>query len=387
MTRSSQQGRWHRGPSGRFEIHQSRGEKNVRSSFRSAVFILFAVALAGVIAGCSKPDVKNEAVASVNGEDIKVSELREILGIRGGDATAAKVPAERKKEALDRLVAGRLLAQDARGKGLDNTAEFRQALAQNEQGVLITALFRREVESKGKAEDKEVKAEASKLRQADNNISEQDANARAGQMLSDKLRRKVEADLVAAVKKENPFNVNQDLIQKIGKGEKAEDNVVLGTSGAEKVSYGDVKRLIGTMAPDLHGAQDLSKNPMFIERVLERELTGRALAAYARKQGVEGSDAAKAIRKELERSILISLLVDRVVLKEVSVTDKEIGEAYKEHAQMLVRDGKKVPLSAVKEQLRGFLQNNKKKKALEDYIEELKKKAKITVNESVLPKV
>jgi competence CoiA-like predicted nuclease len=54
---------------------------------------------------------------------------------------------------------------------------------------------------------------------------------------------------------------------------------------------------------------------------------------------------------------------------------------------MLVREGKKIPLSAVKEQLRGFLENNKKRKALEDYIEGLKKKAKITVNESTLQKV
>jgi competence CoiA-like predicted nuclease len=54
---------------------------------------------------------------------------------------------------------------------------------------------------------------------------------------------------------------------------------------------------------------------------------------------------------------------------------------------MLVRDGKKVPLAAVKEQIRGFLQNNKRKKALEEYIEALKKKAKITVNEPALQKV
>jgi competence CoiA-like predicted nuclease len=74
-------------------------------------------------------------------------------------------------------------------------------------------------------------------------------------------------------------------------------------------------------------------------------------------------------------------------MKDVAVTDKEIGDAYNEHAQMLVREGKKVPLAAVKEQIRGFLQNNKKKKALEDYIETLKKKAKIMVNDSTLQKV
>ena len=360
----------------------------MRGSFRSAVFILFVVALTGVIAGCSKSDPGNETVASVNGEDIKVSELREFLGIRGGAAPAGNVPAERKKEALDRLVAGRLLAQEARGKGLDNTAEFRQALAQSEQGILITALFRREIESKGKAEEKEVQGEARKLRQADNNISEQDANARASQMILEMQTRKVEGDLIDAAKKETPPSINKDLIQKIGKGDKVDDNVVLGAVGEEKVSYGDVKRSIGAISPDgPHGARELSKNPMVIEKILDRELTGRALAAVAKRKGMEGSEPAKAVRKELERSILISLLADKVVPKEVSVTDKEIGEAYAEHAKMLVRNGKQVPLSAVKEQLRGFLQNNKRKKALEDYVQELKNKAKITVNESLLPKV
>jgi hypothetical protein len=359
----------------------------VGKSFRIAVFLAVAAALAWSVTGCSKADVRSQAVASVNGEEIKVFEVREMLGIRGGLSPAAKMPAERKKEALDRLVSGRLLAQEARAKGLDNTAEFRQALAQNEQGILITALFRREMESKGKADEKEVQAEAKKLRAADNNITEKDAEARAGQMVSEKTSRKIEGDLVAAAKKETPSSIDQDLVRGIGKGEKVEDDAVLGTAGAEKVSYGEVKRLIGALSAAPHGAQDLTRNPMVIEKVVDRELTGRALAAYAKKQGIEGSDTAKEVRRDLERSILISLLADKVVLKEVSVTDQEIADAYKEHAQMLVRDGKKVPLAEVKEQIRGFLQNNKKKKALEDYIEGLKKKAKITVDESLMEKV
>ncbi len=350
--------------------------------------LVAAVLLAGGITGCSKTDVKNETVASVNGEDIKVMEVREILGIRGGASPADKVPPERKKEALDRLVASRLLAQEARGRGLDNTAEFREALAQNEQGILITALFRKEMETKGKADDQEVQAEAKKLKAADNNISEKDAEARAGQMVSEKATRKIEADLIASAKKEIPPSVDHERIQKIGKGEKVEDNAILATAGAEKVSYGDVKRLIGSISPGgSHGAPDLSRNPMMVERILDREVTGRSLAAYAKKQGIEGTEWAKAVRKDLERSILINLLADKAVLKDVAVTDKEIGDAYNEHARMLVREGKKVPLAAVKEQIRGFLQNNKRKKALEDYIETLKKKAKITVNESTLQKV
>ncbi|NJD61225.1 MAG: hypothetical protein FIA93_00715 [Deltaproteobacteria bacterium] len=356
-------------------------------SFRGAVGILFAVALTLGMAGCSKTDGKNEIVASVNGEDIKVGDLREILGVAGGATPTADVPPEKKKEALDRLVSSFLLAQDARGKGLDNTTEYKQAIAQSEQGILIAALFRKEMEAKGKAGDKEIEAEAKKLREADKNLSEKDAKDRAGKMLSSQMTRKVQEDLIAAAKKDTPTSVDKEQIQKIGKGENVGDDVILGTAGTAKVSYGDIKRLVGGLSPDTKTTSSLLKNPMMVERITDRELTSRALAAYAKKQGVEGSETVKTVRKNLERSVLISLLADKVVLKDIPVTDKEIGEAYAEHATELVRNGKKVPLSEVKEQIRGFLQNNKKKKVLDDYIEGLKKKAKITINESVLQKV
>jgi hypothetical protein len=88
----------------------------------------------------------------------------------------------------------------------------------------------------------------------------------------------------------------------------------------------------------------------------------------------------------MERSILIDLLARQELAEGTEVTDDEIAEAYKEHKQMFVRDGKEIPLLQVREQIRGFLQNEKKRKKIETYIEELKKKAKITVNEELLSK-
>ncbi|MGZ8430040.1 MAG: hypothetical protein ACXWWV_10505, partial [Candidatus Deferrimicrobiaceae bacterium] len=98
----------------------------------------------------------------------------------------------------------------------------------------------------------------------------------------------------------------------------------------------------------------------------------------------EGTEWIKTSRADIERSILIDLLAAKVLEKEAKATDKEVETYFKEHAEMFVQHGKKVPFMVIKEQLRGFLQNEKRKTAMNAHIEELKKKAKITVNEKVL---
>ena len=126
---------------------------------------------------------------------------------------------------------------------------------------------------------------------------------------------------------------------------------------------------------------------MAIQRVIDREAVGLALYTYAKKQGLEGSEVLKSVRGEMERTVLINLLAGNVAGKDIPVTDKEIETAYAEHGEMFVQQGKKIPLAQIKEQLRAYLANAKRRKALDEYVETLKKKAKITVNEAMLPKV
>ncbi len=356
-----------------------------RSFFGIVAFVL--IFIAWTLSGCSRPDAKQEVVASANGENIKVFDVRENLGMRGGAVPLPEVPAERKKEALDRAIAVRLLAQQARLKGLDNTDQFRSVVAQNARGVLVSALFRREIASRLKVSEDDVASQAKKLMASDNSVTEIQARGQARRVAVEEKLRKIEEDLVAAARKEFPVFVNQELVGKIGKGEKVADEAILATAGADKVTYGEAKKLMSALAGGGHGAQDLSRNAAVLARLLDREATGMALAAYARKQGIEGSEWAKAVRDDLERSVLANMLAEKEILKDVSVTDKEIAAAYAEHAQMFVRDGKQVPLSAVKTQIRDFLVNDKRRKALEAYIADLRRKAKITINEEVLSKV
>ncbi len=357
--------------------------RNYRNGVTAAIMAV-AVAFGG---GCSTKNAKDETVATVNGEDVKVVELREFLGSRGGVVPLAGAPVEMKKEGLDRIVSGRLLAQDARGKGLDNTDAFRTAVSENEKGVWINALLRKEIASRVKIKDSDLKDEAKKMRSADNNLSESDAATRAGQAISVREVRKVEEALIAAAKKDIPVTVDMETIGRIGKGAKTDDGAVLATVGGEKITYGRVRQVLQSAAPGPRGAEDLAKNAVAIQRVVDREAMGQVLFSYAKKQGLDGTGWMKSVRAEVERAVLINLLAEKVAATDVSVTEKEIEGAYAEHGQMFLRDGKKIPLAQVKDQLRAFLENAKRRRALDEYVESLKKKGKITINEDALPKV
>ena len=358
---------------------------------RKFPILLLAAGIAGgmFVAGCSSKDVRQEAVATVNGDEIKGTELREFLGVPAGVFAVVDIPVERKKEALDQLVAVRLLAQEGRSRGIDNTPEYKEILQRNDQLVRIKALVRKEIEAKLKVTDEEIKAEIAKVKEANKGISDADAAMRAVKSVSGSRIQKIQEDLIAAAKKETAAAVDPKAVARIGKEENVPDNVVLASVGDEKILYGDVKKILRGLSPGggPHGQPDLSKNPVLVGNILERELTMRALAAYAKKQGVDGSEGYKSMRQEMERFVLRSLVADNVAAKNVEVTDKEIEAAYAEHSATMVRDGKKIPLAMVKEQIRAALRNEKGKKVIDAYIAELRKKAKITVNDAVLPKV
>ena len=336
--------------------------------------------------GSAVAAVPEEIVASVNGEGISIRDLREGLGVWGGGVSVSWVPVGKKKEALDRLIEARLLEQSARARGLDNTGEFREFMTRNEQKIAVNALLRREAASRAAVPKEEVRQEAGKLRKKDKNLSGEETRARASATILEKNLRKVEEELVAAARKDASATVNEEAIARIGKAGPMEDNTVLGTAGGEAVRYGEVKNVLGRMPGGKHGGGDLSTNPVAVRNLVDRELSGKSLLAYARKQGVVDPEWMSTVRREAERAVLVDLLTENVIMKKVVVTDKEIKDAYERHAGMMVRDGKPIPLSEVKEQIRGIVLADKRKAAIEKYVAQLRKKGKIRIYEKLLPK-
>ena len=245
-------------------------------------------------------------------------------------------------------------------------------------------LLRKEIDSKAKVSREEIQAEAKKIMAADNTLTDNVANVQAGRSVSRAKIRKVQEELIAAAKKEFPATIHQEIVDKIVGGETVPDNAVLATAAGDNVTYGDVRADLQQSIPGGHDGKSLARNPVAINRILTREATGRSLAAYAKKQGIEKSDWYKVTREDIERTILIDMLAAKITGDESPVDDAEVGAYYNEHPEMFVQNGKKVPLAMIKERLRGFLRSEKRKSAINDYIEALKKKATIKVNEKVL---
>src|SRR5512139_1243194 len=97
---------------------------------RKIPILLLAAGIAGgtFVAGCASKDVRQETVATINGDEIKGSELREFLGVPAGVFAVVDIPVEKKKEALDQLVAVRLLAKEGRSLGIDNTPQYKEIM-------------------------------------------------------------------------------------------------------------------------------------------------------------------------------------------------------------------------------------------------------------------
>ena len=305
---------------------------------------------------------------------------------------AVDIPVEKKKEALDQMVTERLLVQEGRSLGLDNTPEFKEILQRNDQLVWVKTLLRKEIEAKLKVTDEEIKAEIAKVKKTKQGRSDADAATRAVKSVSGSRVQKIQEELIAAAKKETGASVDTGAVARIGKGENLPDNVVLASVGEQKILCGDVRKILRGMAPAGASPEqvDLSRNSGMVGSILERELTMRALAAYAKKQGVDGSGGYNAMRQEMERSVLRDMVADNVAAKGVEVTDQEIEADFAKKTAAVVRDGKKIPADMVpklKELSRASLLKEKGKTVIDAYVAELRKKATITVNDAILPKV
>jgi EpsD family peptidyl-prolyl cis-trans isomerase len=122
---------------------------------RHASFIALAI-LAVLASGCEKPAtaVKNEAVATVDGDKIGEAELN--LALSGLGTLSEAQAAEAKIRLLQALVDQRLVAQAAKKSGLDKAPEVALAMEQASRQTLVEAYAKRSFKDVEKPSETEV---------------------------------------------------------------------------------------------------------------------------------------------------------------------------------------------------------------------------------------
>jgi EpsD family peptidyl-prolyl cis-trans isomerase len=112
--------------------------------------------LAVLVSGCEKPasEVKNEPVATVNGDKIGEAELN--LAVSGMGELSAAQTAEAKTRLLQALVDQHLVAQAAKKAGLDKEPAVAVAMAQASRQVLAEAYAERSVKDVAKPSETEI---------------------------------------------------------------------------------------------------------------------------------------------------------------------------------------------------------------------------------------
>ncbi|HEY3490953.1 MAG TPA: peptidylprolyl isomerase [Candidatus Deferrimicrobiaceae bacterium] len=338
--------------------------------------------------GCSSKSAVNETVATVDGKSITVMEVREATGIPGGLVPASTLDKDQKRKLIGQIIETRLLAREARAIGLDNTQEFKDAIRFGESGVAVKGLFRKELDAKGQKVGSEIDAAVKDLMAKDKSLKASDARARASQSVFSAKLSQIQTEITAAARKAFPEKVDTALIARIAKGEDVPDNAAVGQVGSEAMTYGDAKVLISkaTMGAK-HAGKDFLRDEKALAGAISQELGDRSLVAYARQQGGDKGPWLELDRTLYENSVLLGLLAEKVIFKDLGVSEKEIENTYNEHKNMFVKDGKLVPLAAVRDQIVAFLQDQKKRKAVEAFVAPLKGKAKISIVESMLEKV
>lgn len=358
-------------------------------TIKSRLFTAAAALAASVlIAGCSSEGAINETVATIDGNRITVMEVREASGIPGGLVPATMLDKDQKKKVIDQIAETRLLAKEARALGLDKSPEFKEAVLAGEANVTIKGLFRKELETRGKKIESEIEAAAKALTDKDKTLKPAEARFRAGQTVFGEQLNQVQQKVTEAARKAFPEKIEVATLKKIAGGEAVSDDTVVGSVGTDKMTYGEAKKLIEkAVGANKHSGKDFTRDENALSSVIGQDLSNRSMLAYAKQQNGDKGRWSELDRSLFENSILIGILAEKVIFKDISVSEKEIESAYGEHKEMFTKDGKALPLAEVKGQILNFLQNDKRRKAVEAFLVPLKAKAKITITESLLSKV
>ncbi len=302
--------------------------------FRTSILLLL------FLSACSagERDVRGKTVASVGGEKITVRDVRELFGVRSAAHRVFGVEREKKREAVERLIAGKLLAAESRNRGYDESGDFQKLYDEGEKDIYIAALFKEKVDKAVMVKDGQIQAEAQKIMKENEKLSQQQAVEKATEKLYNDTFREGDNGLVQSVKGSIKTELHSDEIDRIVGGVDVGDDRVVAEVEGIPVSYGDIKKELSTLPR--HGGENLERDPRAISAIVERISVRIGLYDFAKKEEVDKGDTFNKVKGNFESSILIDLMIDNEIRKKINVGDEEVKKTYDEHPEMFEQNPK-----------------------------------------------
>ncbi len=151
--------------------------------------------------------------------------------------------------------------------------------------------------------------------------------------------------------------------------------------GNTVITKEDVLRKLNTLPPF---AQEMFRGEEGIKRLIDELVKTEVLYLEAKKKGI---DREKEYREEVEdfkKITMIRMLLRKELENRITVTDEEIKDFYEKNKKDLKINGRIVDYNSIKDRIRQHLIEQKQAMAFNDYVNNLEKNYRITLNEMAI---
>jgi parvulin-like peptidyl-prolyl isomerase len=304
---------------------------------RMNLHLMVIIAAICMLPSCSSKvsTSKVQTLATVNGEKVTVRDLREFLGIRAGAYKAFGMPEEKKKSALESLIASKLLAEESRKRGYENDVAFKKRVDEGLEDLYISSLLRERVGSKVHVDEGKIREESKKILEKNKTLGIEVALKQAADKLYGETFREKDKEVVDASEKGVTVKEEEGIFKKISSGAKVNDDTAVASIQGKSVTFGELKKELSAIAG--HNLGDLAKDEKALRAIISRIKVKRNLYELAVKEKVGEREAFKHLKNNFENSILISLMIEKDIKSKTRVTVEDAKKEYETHPEMFTQ--------------------------------------------------
>jgi len=156
---------------------------------------------------------------------------------------------------------------------------------------------------------------------------------------------------------------------------------ILAEGKGVKITVADFNRF-SSSAPDFYRDFIRKNRGQFLDDLVNREL----LFQEAKRRKIDRLESVRQELQDRKKNILVEAFARKEILREVKVSKEEVKSYYQKHQEefILPDSDEKQSFEEVENKIKAFLIKSKEIELFGNYLKELRKKAKVKINEELL---